>query len=83
MDAIYAYIEQRNPVAAVRVMGRIRAAAERLGEFPKIGHIGLVPGTLEWPVTGLPYVIVHESRVDMDEVLVLGIFHGAQDRESR
>jgi toxin ParE1/3/4 len=83
MDAIYVYIEQRNPVAATRVITRIRAAAERLGEFPKIGHIGLVPGTLEWSVTGLPYIIVHELHVETDEVVVLGILHGAQDRESR
>ena len=42
MDVIYAYIEARNPEAARRVIQRIRAAAERLSEFPHIGHAGLV-----------------------------------------
>jgi len=31
---------------------------------------------------GLPYIIVYETGVaDPDEVLILGVFHGAQDRE--
>jgi toxin ParE1/3/4 len=70
MDAIYTYIEARN-----------RAAADRLGEFPYIGRYGLVAGTHEWTVKGLPYIIVHELHVEADELVVLGVFHGAQDRE--
>jgi toxin ParE1/3/4 len=64
------------------VITRIRAAAEQLGEFPHIGHLGLVAGTHEWVVKGLPYVIVHELHARRDEVVVLGVFHGAQDREN-
>jgi toxin ParE1/3/4 len=82
LDAIYAYIEARNPEAARRVIARIRAAAEQLGKFPHIGHLGLVAGTHEWVVKGLPYVIVHELHDRGDEVVVLGVFHGAQDREN-
>jgi plasmid stabilization system protein ParE len=81
MHAISDYIGARNPIAARRVLGRIRAAAERLGEFPHMGHAGLVPGTSEWSVRGLPYVIVHQVDDDAKEVIVLGVFHGAQDRE--
>jgi plasmid stabilization system protein ParE len=33
LDAIHSYIEPRNPVAAQRVIARIRAAADRLGEI--------------------------------------------------
>jgi plasmid stabilization system protein ParE len=54
-------------------------AAERLTEFPRMGHAGRVAGTHEWVVRGLPYVIVYQS--DATEVLILGVFHGAQDRE--
>ncbi len=82
MDVIYAYIEARNPEAARRVIQRIRAAADRLSEFPHIGHAGLVAGTSEWAVRGLPYIIVHEPHVEADELVVLGVFHGAQDREN-
>jgi plasmid stabilization system protein ParE len=64
------------------VITRIRAAAEQLGEFPHIGHLGLVAGTHEWVVKGLPYVIVHELHGQDDEVVVLGVFHGAQDRDN-
>jgi toxin ParE1/3/4 len=80
--AIYSYIRDRNPVAATQVVGRIRAAAERLTEFPRIGHVGRVPGTHEWAVRGLPYIIVYQTDgTDPDEVLVLAVFHAAQDRE--
>ena len=79
IGAIYAYIEARNPEAARRVIARIRATAEQLGEFPHVGHYGLVAGTRELAVRGLPYIIVHELHVD--EVVVIGVFHGAQDRE--
>lgn len=80
ISAIHDYISERDPSAAARVVRRIRAAAERLREFPHIGHIGLVSGTMEWTVRGLPYVIVHEVDPDREEVLILGVYHGAQDR---
>jgi hypothetical protein len=31
-------------------------------------------------VQGLPYIIVHEIDERNDEIIVLGIFHGAQQR---
>lgn len=83
LDTVHSYIAVHNPVAARRVIARIRAAAERLGEFPNIGRRGLVAGTREWSVKGLPYVIVHELNLDAREVIILGVFHGAQDREIR
>ena len=78
---IHEYIAERNPDAASRVLGRIRAAIDLLSEFPRIGHAGRAPETREWVVKGLPYVIVHE--VHEDELIVLAIMHGAQDRDHR
>ena len=79
---IFNYINDRNSVAATQVAARLRLAAERLAEFPRIGHAGRVPGTYEWVVRGLPYVIVYDlSPGNEDEVVILGVFHGAQDRE--
>ena len=78
--AIHTYINERNPVAATRVIGRIHSAAELLGESPHIGHAGTEAGTREWVVVGLPYVIVHELNSPQDEVVVLGIYHGARLR---
>jgi len=74
------YIEQRSPQPAIYIAERIFAEAGRLGEFPQLGRIGIVPGTYEWTVPRLPYIIVHELDEDSDEVIVIGIFHGAQAR---
>jgi toxin ParE1/3/4 len=79
---IYGYIRDRNPVAATQVAARIRLAAERLVEFPRMEHAGRITGTHEWVVRGLPYIIVYQTgAADSNEVLILGVFHGAQDRE--
>jgi toxin ParE1/3/4 len=80
VDSIHVYIEDRSPIAAAHVVKRIFAAADRLAEFPHIGHVGTVPGTYEWTVQGLPYIIVHDIDDERDELIVLGIFHGTQDR---
>jgi plasmid stabilization system protein ParE len=78
--AIHAYIAERNPVAATQVVARIRGAVELLGERPRIGHAGAASGTREWVVKGLPYVIVHELNDPDSEVVILGVYHGAQLR---
>jgi len=81
LDGIHTYIAERNPNAARHVIDRIRATAELLREFPKLGHQGLVAGTREMVVVGTPYVIVHRIRSAPADILdVLGIYHAAQDR---
>ena len=77
--AIYSYIKDRNSAATTQVAARIRSAASQLAEFPRMGHVGRVPGTHEWVVRGLPYIIVYQTSAD--EVLILGVFHAAQDRQ--
>ena len=82
LENIFNYIEQDNRVAAGRVIERIRLSAEHLLTFPYMGRAGNVSGTFEYVVPGLPYIIVY--RVDLgddDEVVILGVFHGAQQRE--
>jgi plasmid stabilization system protein ParE len=32
-------------------------------------------------VTGLPYILVHEVHEEDEEVVILAVFHGAQDRQ--
>lgn len=78
---IFSYINDRNPTAATQVVARIRLAAERLAEFPRIGHTGRVPGTYEWVVRSLPYIIVYDISLGEGEIVILGVFHGAQDRD--
>jgi plasmid stabilization system protein ParE len=45
-----------------------------------MGHVGRVPGTYEWVVPALPYIIVYTINTNDDEVTVVAVFHGAQDR---
>ena len=81
LDAIHSYIAKDNPAAATGVVARIRAAADTLELFPFLGHAGLVPNTLELVVVGLPYVIVYRVKDnEPEEVLILSIYHGRQQR---
>ena len=77
---IHFFIQRLSPEAAMRIVARIFAEAERIGKFPQIGHAGAVSGTHEWTVTDLPYVIVHELDTDKSQVVIIGVFHGAQNR---
>jgi addiction module RelE/StbE family toxin len=78
LDSIRAYVHERNPAAARGVGTAIRGAAERLRSFPFAGRVGAAEGTREWVVRGFPYILVYE--VLPDEVMILGVFHAAQDR---
>jgi toxin ParE1/3/4 len=81
LENIRGYLIARRPESAELVRGRILATVGRLRELPRMGHIGIVASTRELSVAGLPYVIVY--RIDdarSDELLILGIFHMAQNR---
>jgi toxin ParE1/3/4 len=58
-------------------------AREHIAEiYGYIRNRNPVTATHEWVVRGLPYIIVYQTgSADSDEVLILGVFHGAQDRE--
>lgn len=45
-----------------------------------MGRIGRVEGTREWVVPRLPYIVVYMLREERDELVVIAVFHGAQDR---
>lgn len=77
LDRIFAWIARDNPAAAHRVVSRIEAKVSRLA-FPEIGRPGRVEGTRELVVP--PYVIVYRIDWAGDGILVVGVFHGAQDR---
>jgi addiction module RelE/StbE family toxin len=78
---IYGYIHERNPEAAPRVIERIRRSANLLCDFPDMAPHGLVAGTRELVVVGLPYVIVFRPRDENSVIEILGVYHSAQDRE--
>jgi plasmid stabilization system protein ParE len=80
IDAIGFYLSHRSSAAAAHIVGRIFADCDRLAEFPHLGHAGAARDTLEWTVAGLPYIVVHEVNQNEGEVIILGVFHGAQQR---
>jgi plasmid stabilization system protein ParE len=49
--------------------------------WPYMGHAGRARGTHEWGVVGLPYIIVYEVNEADNEIAIIAVFHGAQDRE--
>ena len=59
-----------------RISARITLLA--MSGLAYMGRSGLVPGTRE--LIESPYVIVYEVHEDRDEIAVLAIVHGAQDR---
>jgi toxin ParE1/3/4 len=81
LDRIFAWIAKDRPRSADAVIERILECADRLGRFPRMGHVGSAPGTFEWVVPGLPYILVYEVHDADDLVAVVAVFHGAQNRK--
>lgn len=77
--SLYSFIERHNRVAAKRIVAHIFVEADRLGDFPQVGRLGRVPDTRERTVPKLPYILVYEPGPH-HHVVVLGVYHGAQDR---
>lgn len=44
-----------------------------------MARLGSVSGTYEWVVRGTPYLLVYEIDEAGGEILILAVFHGAQD----
>ena len=79
-DSYFYLYRREEPQGCCPCCGSHSFAAEQLGHFPRIGHPGMSPHTYERAVRGLPYIIVYEIHSAPDVVVILGIFHGAQDR---
>lgn len=75
-EAHAAYIAQFNPFAAARIIRRLFAAGNSLVTFPKRGR-ARPDGTRELAVVQ-PYILVYS--LTGDEVRILRIWHGSQER---
>ena len=71
------WIAKDDDRAADRVISRIRQTVMMFAHFPMIGHLGDVPDTREFKVTGLPYLIVYRlaSVTDID---ILTVIHSSR-----
>lgn len=83
LEGIYHWIAQDSPKSAKAVVDRIFASTELLASFPYMGRAGRDEGTREWVVPRLPYIVVYEVHEERSEVIVIAVFHGAQDWEAR
>ncbi len=83
LDRVFAWIAKDNPRAAFEMIARIEAKVMRLGapELANMGRPGLVKGTRE--LLEYPYIIVYKVHEERDEIVVISIVHGAQDRKHR
>jgi len=81
LAGIRAYIREYDADAAEQVRRHIVAAVRLLKALPRLGRPGRREGTRELVVPSLPYIIIYRTDIgDRDELVILGIFHGAQDR---
>jgi plasmid stabilization system protein ParE len=80
LEGIYNWIAKDNPFAAKAVVERVFASTEHLATFPQMGHAGRDEGTYEWVVPRLPYIAIYEIHAERDEVIVVAMVHGAQER---
>nr|VFJ59884.1 MAG: addiction module toxin, RelE/StbE family [Candidatus Kentron sp. DK] len=76
MRMIFVYISKDNPIAAQNVLKRIHNTALMLQDNPDIGRVGQIPGTREFPVPGLSYLLPY--RIGQDSIRILRVFHGAR-----
>jgi addiction module RelE/StbE family toxin len=77
LDGIAEYIADENPLAAARVVKRIRDKAASLFEFPNRAPRGRIEDTRELLVLPTPYIISY--RVIDDAAWILSVFDPARD----
>ena|SRR5947209_8255191 len=74
LNAQLAFLGDRNPAAAYRLLDRIEAARQQLADFPRNAPRGAVPGTRRLIVA--PYVLTY--REAGDEIEIIDFRHGRQ-----
>lgn len=73
-EAIYDFIEQENPSAAIEIDSLFSSSAANLKLHPEIGRLGRVAGTREL-VMHTNYILVYDA--DAANIRILRILHAA------
>ena len=76
LDNIAAYISERDPVAADRVVKRIGQRVNQLLDHPYMAPAGRQPDTREMFVGNYRYKVVYRIK---DDIEILVVFHTAQE----
>jgi len=74
-DAIYNYIAQDNPAAALRLDALFEHRAASLLDHPQLGRPGRVPGTREL-LAHRHYLLIYD--VDDTQIRILRVMHTAR-----
>jgi len=77
LKSIHSFIAADDPVAADRVILRIRQIVALLAAQPQLGRPGR-GGTRYLSIARLPYVIIY--RAEQDAVRIFAVFHTARNR---
>ena len=80
--AIFDYLIELNPQAALAVSDALVNAGDSLSALPRRGRPGLIAGTRELVVLR-PYIMVYEVDGETDCVRILRIWHRSRDRDNR
>lgn len=75
---IYNSIAQHNPVAAQNVEDTIRAACERLAEFPHASAATDEPNVRRMPLVRYPFTIFYRVDAERELVEVARVIHAAR-----
>jgi toxin ParE1/3/4 len=78
LEHINSYLKERHPHYQQPTVRKLYEAIQSLKEWPLRGHAGREEGTRELLFLPLPYIAVY--RVNQENIEILRIYHGAQDR---
>ena len=76
LEAIGDAVAAEDPEEARRLVARILAHADTLGQHAHVGRSGRLAGTREFRIPGTPFVVAYHPHEETIEVLA--IFHGAR-----
>jgi toxin ParE1/3/4 len=78
LEHIKGYLKEHHPQYQQPTVRKLYETIQSLKEWPPRGHAGREEGTRELLFFPLPYIAVY--RVNLEEIEILRIYHGAQNR---
>lgn len=79
LSAAYAYLADRNQVAADRLLDELEVAVHLIAVFPEIGRRRdeVRPGVRSFRLRGFPHIVFY--RQDAQSIVLLRVLHGVRD----
>jgi toxin ParE1/3/4 len=80
METIRLHIAADNPIAANKVIESVASTADKLMDFPMLGHVGRRLGTRELVLSKYPYTIVY--RLTVKKIIIAAVIHQSRKNPS-